>query len=60
LRVKSQLAAISVRRALAGRPSLLGYLRAGQFPREMAVLPGGKTLLVANYGPRQIESVDLA
>jgi DNA-binding beta-propeller fold protein YncE len=54
------LAVISVPRALAGRPSLLGYLRAGQFPREMAVLPGGKTLLVANYGSRQIESVDLA
>jgi DNA-binding beta-propeller fold protein YncE len=54
------LAIVDVPAALAGRPALLGYLRAGLFPREMAVVPGAHTLLVDNYRSRQIESVNLA
>jgi DNA-binding beta-propeller fold protein YncE len=54
------LAVVSVPKALAGRPALLGYLPAGQFPRDMAVVPGGRTLLVGNYISGQLESVNLA
>lgn len=56
----SSLAVVSVRKALDGRGGLAGYLRAGGFPREMAVLPGGHTLLVGNFESEQIESVDTA
>jgi DNA-binding beta-propeller fold protein YncE len=56
----SSLAVVNVAAALAGRPALLGYLRAGGFPRQMALEPAGRTLLVANYNSRQLESVNLA
>ena len=45
---------------VAGRPTLLGYLPAGQFPREMAVEPGGTTLLVTNFGSSQLEAVRIS
>jgi len=56
----SSLAVVDVRAALAGRPALIGYLKAGLFPREMAVVPGGRTLLVTDNESGQLESVDLA
>lgn len=56
----SSLAIVNVKKALAGRKALVGYLRAGGFPREMAVLPGKQTLLVGNFASDQIESVDTA
>jgi hypothetical protein len=56
----SSLAVVSVPAALAGRPALLGYLRAGGFPREMALEPGGRTLLVSDFSSEQLESVDVA
>jgi hypothetical protein len=43
-----------------GRPALLGLVPAGQFPREMAVAPDGRTLLVGNYLSGQLEAVDVA
>ena len=56
----SSLAVVGVAAALAGRPALAGYLTAGGFPREMALEPGGRTLLVANFSSRQLEAVDVA
>lgn len=56
----SSLAEVSVPAALAGQPALLGFIGAGQFPREMAGEPGGRTLLVANYSSQQLEAVDVA
>jgi DNA-binding beta-propeller fold protein YncE len=56
----SSLAVVNVAAALAGKPALLGYLRAGGFPRQMALEPGGATLLVTNFNSRQLESVNVA
>ena len=56
----SSLAVVNVTAALAGKPALLGYLRAGGFPRQMALAPDGRTLLVTNYTSRQLESVRVA
>ncbi len=56
----ASLAVVDVPAALAGKPALLGYLPAGQFPREMALEPGGKVLLVTNFGSGQLEAVDVA
>ena len=56
----SSLAVVAVTAALAGKPALLGYLRAGGFPRQMALEPGGRTLLVTNFNSSQLESVTVA
>jgi DNA-binding beta-propeller fold protein YncE len=56
----SSLAVVSVPAALAGQPALLGFIDAGQFPREMVGEPGGQTLFVANYSSQQLEAVDVA
>jgi len=53
------LAVVSAAAALARRPALAGYLRAGTFPRQMAVEPGGRTLLVTDFGSRQLETVNV-
>jgi DNA-binding beta-propeller fold protein YncE len=56
----SSLAVVNVAAALAGRPALAGYLPAGGFPREMALEPGGRTLLVGNFTSQQLEAVGVA
>jgi DNA-binding beta-propeller fold protein YncE len=53
----SSLAIVSAPAALAGRPAVLGLVRAGQFPREMALELDGKTLLVTNFASSQVEAV---
>jgi DNA-binding beta-propeller fold protein YncE len=55
----ASLAVVRVTDALAGRPALAGLLPAGVFPREMAVAPGGRTLLVTCFSSGQLELVDL-
>jgi DNA-binding beta-propeller fold protein YncE len=54
----ASLAVVDVADALARRPALIGYLPAGQFPRDMAAGPDGSTVLVANYDSGQIETVN--
>jgi len=56
----SSLAVVNVAAALAGKAALLGYLPVGGFPRQMALEPGGATLLVTNFDSRQLESVNVA
>lgn len=55
----SSLAVVSVTAALTARPALLGYVRAGGFPREMALEPGGRTLLVTDFSSQQLEAVNV-
>jgi DNA-binding beta-propeller fold protein YncE len=56
---KATLAVVNVAAALTGRPALLGYVPAGLFPREMALVAGGRTLLVGNFVSGQLEAVDV-
>jgi DNA-binding beta-propeller fold protein YncE len=56
----ASLAVVDVRDALAGKPALLGYLRAGAFPRDVAANPAGGAVLVANYVAGQVETVNVA
>jgi len=56
----SSLAVVNVAAALASRPALAGYLPAGGFPREMALEPDGRTLLVGNFTSQQLEAVGVA
>ena len=53
----ASLSVVNVAAALAGKPAVTGYLPAGQFPREMALEPGGRVLLVTNFGSGQLEAV---
>jgi DNA-binding beta-propeller fold protein YncE len=55
----ANLAVVNVAAALAGRPAVVGYIPAGLFPREMALEPGGRTLLVTNYASDQLEAVSV-
>jgi DNA-binding beta-propeller fold protein YncE len=56
----SNLAVVNVAAALAGKPALAGYLPAGGFPRQMALEPDGRILLVTNFTSQQLEAVDVA
>jgi hypothetical protein len=51
------LGVVNVADVLAGRPGLTGKIAAGQFPRQLALEAGGKTLLATNYDSDQIEAV---
>jgi hypothetical protein len=51
---------VNVAAAVAGRPALAGYLPAGGFPRQMALEPDGRTLLVTNFASGQLELVRVA
>ena len=51
---------VSVAAALAHRPAVLGYIKSGLFPRQMALEPGGRTLLVTDFASDQLEAVSVA
>ena len=38
---------------------LVGYLPAGDFPRDMAISPDGTTIVLSDYGSGQVEEVDV-
>jgi DNA-binding beta-propeller fold protein YncE len=54
------LAVVSVSAALARKPALLGYIPSGMLPREFAIVPGGRYLLVSDNGSAQVQVVDLS
>jgi len=53
------LLVIDVAKALAGKPAVLGTIKSGQAPRQFALEPGGKTLLVTNTSSGQVEAVNV-
>jgi len=55
----SDLSVVDVAAARAGRPAVIGNIPAGQFPREMALVPGGQRLLVSNYLSEQLEAISV-
>jgi hypothetical protein len=42
------------------RPVLDGYVGSGEFPRDMALSPDGKILLVSNFLSNQLEAVKVS
>ncbi len=56
---RSDLSVVDVAEALAGRPAVIGRIPAGQFPREMALAPDGRRLLVTNFASGQLEAVSV-
>ncbi len=54
------LAVVNVAAALKGKPAVLGFIPSGQLPREFAMVPGGRYLLVSDNGSGQVQVVDLS
>ncbi|KAF2097246.1 putative isomerase YbhE [Rhizodiscina lignyota] len=56
------ISVVDVKKALAGKgdKANLGQLATGLFPREFAVSPDGKTVLVADYDSKQIQTIDVS
>ena len=50
---------LAVVRAAKTSLRLVGYLPAGDFPRDMAVSPDGATIVLSDYGSGQVEEVDV-
>jgi DNA-binding beta-propeller fold protein YncE len=55
----SGLAVIDASKALAGGHALVGTIKSGAAPRQFALEPNGKTLLVTNTGSGQLEAVNV-
>jgi serine/threonine-protein kinase len=56
----ANLAVIDVQHALARQPALAGFLAAGTTPRQFALEPGGRTLLVVDTGSGQLQAYQIA
>jgi DNA-binding beta-propeller fold protein YncE len=54
------LAVLSTKNALAGQPALLGLLKSGVLPRQVLLLPGGRTLLVTVTTSHQLRAFNVA
>jgi serine/threonine-protein kinase len=55
----ADLMVIDVDKALAGKSALVGTIKSGLAPRQFALEPNGKTLLVTNTGSGQVEAVNV-
>ncbi len=53
----AQLTVVRAAAALAHRHAVVGTIHTGTFPRELALEPGHRILLVGNYGSNQLEAV---
>jgi len=51
------LTLVNIGAALAHRAAIVGTIRAGLFPRDMALEPAGTVLLVSNFGSGTLEAV---
>ena len=55
----ASLTVVDTAAALHGQPAVLGVIRAGELPSDVALAPNGHTLLVSDSGSDQLEAVDL-
>jgi len=53
------LMVVNTSAALAQRPAVVGTIPTGNFPREMALEPNHKTLLVGDFGSEEIQAVSV-
>ena len=54
------LSVIEVEAAIRGEQANLGQIPTGLFPRELAISPDGKTILVTDYGSSMVQAVDVS
>jgi DNA-binding beta-propeller fold protein YncE len=58
--IAPSLAVVNTSAALAGKPALVGLIKTGLLPRQFALRPDGRSLLVTNSTSRQLEAVDVS
>lgn len=56
---RASLTIVDAAAALTGKPAVLGSVSTGRFPREIALEPNQKTLLITNFLSGQLETVHL-
>ena len=54
------LSVVDVDAAIRGEQANLGQIPTGLFPRELALSPDGKTILVSDYGSFMIQAIDVS
>lgn len=54
------LSVVDVDAAIRGEQANLGQIPTGLFPRELAISPNGKTILVSDYGSLMIQAIDVS
>lgn len=54
------LSVVDVDAAIRGEPANLGQIPTGLFPRELAISPNGKAILVSDYGSLMIQAIDVS
>ena len=54
------LSVVDVDAAVRGEKASLGQIPTGLFPRELAVSPDGKTVLVSDYGSSMIQAIEVS
>jgi DNA-binding beta-propeller fold protein YncE len=55
---QAALTVIDANAALSQKPSVLGSLPTGRFPRELSTVPSQQQLVATNFGSNQLEIVD--
>jgi hypothetical protein len=55
----SGISVVDVQAALRGEAALLGRLPTGRFPREIAISPDKRTVLVSDYYTKQVQAIDV-
>jgi DNA-binding beta-propeller fold protein YncE len=56
---RGSLTLIDASRVGEGAAAVIGSIPAGVFPRELRVTPDGRTLLLTNFGSRNVQAFDL-
>ena len=56
---QSNLVLIDVAKASAYKPAILGIIKSGKVPRQFALAPDGKTLLVTNTNSQNVEVINV-
>jgi DNA-binding beta-propeller fold protein YncE len=51
---------IDIPALLARRPSVIGHLPVGGFPRELILSPDGRHLLLTNFGTNSVETINVS
>ncbi len=57
---KQSVTVIDATRVTDGAKAILGEIPAGAFPRELRLMPNGRTLVLTNYNSKTVQLVDLA
>jgi DNA-binding beta-propeller fold protein YncE len=57
---KQSVTVIDAARVADGAKAILGEIPAGAFPRELRLMPDGRTLVLTNFNSKTVQLVDLA